>query len=335
MPALRTTTGLDILIEADSHKQAVIASREVINLLENASLFHGVASQILDSLLVNSKLVTLKSRETLLSRGVINENVYILISGRLSVQATPSLLDEPITMLVPGECVGEMSVLVDGMVSAYVIAITDCELISIDYASFWSLVDGSNEAARNMLNILVRRIRLGNEIVADSLLHHDRDANNDIIDNLTGLYNNHGMNKKFERLLQRCVVGNQPLCLIILELDVKEPVLDKEERLRNDQTMRTIAQTLLAFLRPDDHAARLTGKKFAILLANLSLSDATAAADRLKEAIKRAPVVLPDGTALPPMGISTGVSVALPDDMWNTLIARSDIVMEQSRSFVA
>jgi GGDEF domain-containing protein len=65
------------------------------------------------------------------------------------------------------------------------------------------------------------------------------------------------------------------------------------------------------------------------------LSDASAAAARLKEAIKLAPVVLPDGTALPRIGISTGVSVALPEDTWNTLIARSDIAMEQSKSYTA
>lgn len=307
----------------------MIGSPEITNLIENASLFRGISTQLLDSLFNTSKLVSLKPGEKLLSPGVINENVYILLSGRLSVQPTPSLMDEPITMLTPGECVGEMSVLVDGVVSAYVIAISNCELLSIDYASFWSLIDGSNEAARNMLNILVQRIRLGNEIMADSLLNHDPISDYDIIDNLTGLYNNHGMNKKFERLLNRCVVGQSPLCLILLELNKTEQIDSKDGKLRDDQTMRTIAQTLLTFLRPDDHAARLTGKRFAVLLANLSLADASAAADRLTEAIKQAHIVLPDGSELPHITMSTGVSEALPKDTWNTLVARSDMALVQ------
>jgi len=33
----------------------------------------------------------------------------------------------------------------------------------------------------------------------------------DTTDNLTGLYNYHGIHLKFDRLLQRCVVGQEPV----------------------------------------------------------------------------------------------------------------------------
>ena len=310
----------------------MINSPEVIHLIENASLFRGVSHGILDSLYRKSNLVSLKQGEKLLSPGTINEKVYILISGRLSVQATPSIVDEPIAMLTPGECVGEMSVLVDGMVSAYVIAISDCELLSMDYSSFWSLIDGSNEAARNMLNILVQRIRLGNEIMADSLLNQNPIADHDIIDSLTGLYNNHGMNRKFERLLNHCVTGKCPLYLVILEIDKPEKIMNTTGKLRDDQTMRSIAQTMLTFLRPDDHAARLPGKRFAALLTNLSPAEASATADRLKVAISQAHIIFPDGSKLPHISMSTGVSEARPEDTWNSLVARSDIVLKQAQA---
>jgi diguanylate cyclase (GGDEF)-like protein len=97
-----------------------------------------------------------------------------------------------------------------------------------------------------------------------------------------------------------------------------------------DQSLRTIAQTMLTFLRPDDHAARLIGNKFAVLLSNLSLANACATAERLRSAISQTPIVLPDGNELPPFTISAGVSEALPDDTWNTFIARADISLEQA-----
>lgn len=292
-------------------------------------MFRGIPNELLDPVFSKARLVTLNAGDKLLSPGTINEQVYILISGRLSVQISPSNMDEPIATISPGECVGEMSVLVDSLVSAYVIAITPSQLLAIDYASFWSLIDGSSEAARNMLNILVQRIRLGNEMVADSLLHHDQFPDNNIIDRVTGLYNYHGIHYKFDRLQQRAVVGKQPLALIVLEVDDFERAVKATDEFGiGEPSLRTIAQTLLHFLRPDDHAGRLMGKKLAVLMSNLSLVDATATAERLRSAISQASIVLPNGNVLPPYTISAGVALAQPDDIWNTLLARCDSALE-------
>lgn len=311
--------------------KTVIDVPEIRRLIESAALFRGIPRELLDPVFKKAELVTLKPGEKLLSPGTINEHVYILISGRLSVQVTPSNLDEPIAMITPGECVGEMSVLVDSLVSAYVIATSPSQLLAIDYASFWSLIDGSNEAARNMLNILVQRIRLGNELVADSLLHHEQFPDNDVIDRLTGLYNFHGIHRKFDRLQQRAVVGKQPLALIALEVDDFERTAHSEDEFGSGEpTLRTIAQTMLRFLRPDDHAARLMGKKFAVLLTSLSLADACATAERLRAAIGQQAIVLPNGNVLPPFTVSAGVSLSKADDIWNTLLARADMALEQA-----
>lgn len=308
----------------------MVESSEIFHLVEAVTLFRGVPRELLESLFGKSTRVTIEQGEKLLSPEKLNENVYILVSGRLSVQAKPTLSEKPIAMLAPGECVGEMSVLVDGVVSAYVIAATRCELLRIDYESFWALIDGSSEAARNMLNILVNRIRLGNRIMADSIIHHDSTPESDVIDNLTGLYNYHGIHRKFDRLLHRCVVDSQPFCIILLEADILEQVAGGVDESHIDQPLRTVAQTLLAFLRPDDHAARLAGKKFAVLMVNTSQDDAFATTERLRVAVSEAPVALPNGNLLPSVTISAGVVEALPDDRLGALIARADIVLEKA-----
>lgn len=150
----------------------MIESPDVLRLIEAAPLFRGIPRELLEPIFHNGKLVTLKPGEKLLSPGIINEYVYIIISGCLNVQVTPSLSVKPIVTLISGEYIGEMSVLVDSLVAAYVIATTCCEIFAIDYLSFWSLIDSSNEFERNMLNIMVRRIRLSNQVMADRLLHY-------------------------------------------------------------------------------------------------------------------------------------------------------------------
>ena len=151
----------------------MIDEQTILGSLNKSALFRGIPHSILAPLFKQSMQMSLQKGEQLLAPGVLNEFVYIIISGQLSVHLTQSTLDDPIAILNPGECVGEMSVLADRKVSAYVTAFTDCELLAIGYSAFWGLIKGSNDVALNMLNILVQRIRAGNEVMADSLLQDE------------------------------------------------------------------------------------------------------------------------------------------------------------------
>lgn len=309
----------------------MIDEPKILELLDKTPLFSGIPRKVLAPIFKESVLISLDQGEQLLSPGIRNEHVYIIISGQLGVHLALSNLDEPLAILNPGECVGEMSVLVDSDVSAYVIARTDCQLIAIGYSTFWSLIKGSNDSARNMLNILVQRIRMGNEVIADTLLHHEiNPARKVVIDSMTGLYNIHGMQEKFDRMLPLRIMGKQLLCLILLKIDEAkhEPVSDRE--LSEDQPLHTVAQTILTFLRPEDVAARLYGHTFAILLANLPFSDVYATAERLRDTVCQLPIRLPDGSSLPPVTISAGVCKTNAADTWDTLMTSGNQALERA-----
>lgn len=309
----------------------MIDERKILELLDNTPLFRGIPHKFLAPVFKQSMQISLDKGERLLTPGIINEHVYILISGQLSVHLTQSNLDEPIAILNPGECVGEMSVLVDRSVSAYVTANTDCKLLAIGYSSFWSLIKGSNDAALNMLNILVQRIRTGNEAIADTLLHHDKTPDTTVvIDSLTGLYNQHGIQGKFERMLHLSSVGKQAVCLVLLQVDEAKSTPVSVSELSDDESIHSIAQTILTILRPGDCAARLNGKQFAILLSNLQLADAFAMAERLRATVCQLRILLPDGSSLPPVTISGGLSKASEDDTWSKLLAKAKDALEQA-----
>ena len=309
----------------------MIDAPTILQLLDETPLFQGIPHKILAPIFRDSMRISLAKGELLLSPGVINEHVYIIISGQLSVHLSLLNPDESLAILNTGECVGEMSILVDSKVSAYVIAKTDCQLLAIGYSAFWSLIKGSNESARNMLNILVQRIRLGNEVIADSLLYQDKAPEKvTIIDSLTGLYNQHGMQEEFDRMLQLCLASKQPLCLIILKVDEASNILASDRPLSEELAIHPIAQTILAGLRPGDHAAHLSGNKFALLLANLPLTDACATAEKLRATICQIPIRLPDGGSLSPVTISAGVCRANEDDTWNTLRIKTNRALDRA-----
>ncbi|MFA6972931.1 MAG: GGDEF domain-containing protein [Gallionella sp.] len=250
---------------------------------------------------------SLNSGETLLAQGQVNNLFYIILSGRLSIQAKESGI-EPMAMLGTGECVGEMSILGDGHVSAYVIAATDCKLLVIDHNALWNLIDSSNLAAHNMLKILSSRIFQADRVMAENLENHQGFSGFSVLDELTGLYNRHWMLDKFDRLLHRSIMSNKPSCLLMIEMDQFKTYNDIYGQLGSDQALRNIAYNILSCMRPDDSAGRSTGEKFAVFLSDTTPPDACAAAERLISSISLSPVVLPSGDALPSTSISVGIS---------------------------
>lgn len=309
----------------------MIDSPEILGALEASPLFHGVPSKLLAQNLSQSNIRRLKAGETLLDYGQVNNQIFIILSGHLNIQTKKSHV-EPIALLGEGECVGEMSILGDGHASAYAIAATDCQLLAIHADALWNLINGSHHAARNMLSILTKRIRMADQIMAENLEQHNGFSGISIIDELTGLYNRQWMQKKFDRLLQRSLYGNTPGCLMLLEMDNYREYCDDHGQLGGDQALRDIAYNVLFCLRPDDHAGRYFGEQFAVFLPGTSLPDACAAAERLKAVIGSSMVVLPSGDALPSINVSLGISeVRLDGDTLASLFARADRALQQAK----
>lgn len=308
----------------------MIHSPEFLKALETAPLFRSVSHRLLAKNLGQAKLRTLKAGETLLVYGQANDTLYIILSGCLNIQSREPDV-EPIAMLGEGECVGEMSILGDSHVSAYVIAATDCKLLAIDRSVLWDIIDHSHEAAHNMLRILSRRIRLTDRVMAENLEHRHGYAGVSVIDELTGLYNRHWVYEKFGRFLQRSILTRLPACLMMLEMDGFESFSDSYGQLGSDQALRSIAHTMLSCLRPGDQAGHYLGEQFAVYLPDTSLFNATVAAERLRETIGKSLVVLPSGDALPPISISVGISQADSHDTLASLLGRADNALQHAR----
>ena len=308
----------------------MIQPPEILKVLETAPLFRSVPSELLARNLNQSRMRTLKSGEILLVSGQANNMVYIILSGYLSVQLKESDV-EPIAMLSEGECVGEMSILGNSSVSAYVIAASDCKLLAIDHQTLWDMIDRSHAAAHNMLSILSKRIRLTDQLMEERLGLRRGFSSSPIVEGLTGLYSRHWMHEKFEHCLQRSIVENKPSCLMMLEMDQFKEFSDSHGQLGSDQALRNIAHTMLSSLRPDDQAGHYLGEKFDVFLPNTSLFNACLAAEKLRETVSRSVVVLPSGDVLPPISISLGISEVRPSDMLVSLSARADEALQLAR----
>ncbi len=280
----------------------------------------------------NLDLRTLVAGETLLAPGQANDCIYIILSGRLRIHlGLPET--EAIEMFGQGDCVGEMSTLLDdGQVSAYVIADTNCELLVIDRAVVWLLINDSQKTARNLLNILIQRMRVSNRIFVESMEQKYGYTRNAIIDDLTGLYSPHGMNKNFKKQILRCTMDHEPSTLILLEVDHFQQFNKLYGSLGGDQALRSTAQSILDTMRPRDRAARYSSERFAVLLPSTPLAEGHIAAERLRLNISRSNVMTPSGDVLPPVTISLSVSESRASDTLEQLFMRAESALLQAKA---
>lgn len=307
----------------------MIRSPEVFKVLQMAPLFQGVSSKLLVEKLSESRLRILNSGEALLVPGQANNVVYVVLSGRLSIQSKDSGV-EPIAMIGEGECVGEESFIGDVHIPAYVIAATDCKLLAIEHAALWELIDSSHQAAHNMLSVLSMRIRPAAQVITESHENHSGFSGTPIVDELTGLYNRQWIEEKINRYLRRYAFDKQPGCLMMLVIDRFKELDDKYGQLGSEQVLRDTAHTMLSCLRPDDQAGHFHGERFAVFMPNTALADGCIGAERLRAAINESVIELPSGDALPPISVSLGVTLANMDDTPSSLFARANEALRQA-----
>lgn len=137
-------------------------------------------------------------------------------------------------------------------------------------------------------------------------------------DHLTMIANRRSFTAALERELARSVRHDQPVSLVILDLDGFKLVNDLHGHPAGDEALRNVAASLSIACRDLDTAARFGGEEFAVLLPDCSAEGSMAIAERLREAVAAAPAVRPltasAGVATFPTHASDGEQLVLAAD---------------------
>lgn len=108
-----------------------------------------------------------------------------------------------------------------------------------------------------------------------------------LTDGLTGLANNRAFWEALHRELARARRFNQPLSLLVLEIDKFKQVNDTYGHLKGDEALRSLARILGVTCRKMDIPARFGGDEFAIILPQTTKQDAIKVAQRLREQLEQ------------------------------------------------
>lgn len=156
-------------------------------------------------------------------------------------------------------------------------------------------------------------------------------------DGLTGLLNRRYWESCLEREFARHQRYDNPVSLVIFDIDHFKRVNDTYGHQTGDEVIRTVAEITSQLVRETDFAGRYGGEEFVVLLPGTPLDGAAQFAERLRHAVEQK-VLDYQGSPLT-FTISLGVA-AIGDDMpgYQALLERADkalyVSKEQGRNRV-
>jgi diguanylate cyclase (GGDEF)-like protein len=109
-------------------------------------------------------------------------------------------------------------------------------------------------------------------------------------DPLTDLLNRRSFVRELESEVARARRYDHSVAVLVLDFDGLKALNDKHGHAAGDEALRRVAVTLRRALRDGDHAFRIGGDEFAVLLPEATADDARAVAERIAEELRIVPV---------------------------------------------
>ncbi|QSJ17436.1 diguanylate cyclase [Nostoc sp. UHCC 0702] len=147
------------------------------------------------------------------------------------------------------------------------------------------------------------------------------------LDGLTQVANRRCFDERLQAEWKRLAREQQPLSLILLDVDKFKSYNDYYGHLRGDDCLIRLAQTVQKIVdRPADLVARYGGEEFSVLLPNTDLAGAITAAQNIQQAIHDGAIPHAQSDIKDIVTVSLGITSVIPtyDIKPDTLIASAD-----------
>lgn len=299
--------------------------------LKELEILKFVALESIEGILDACSVREIRANEILLNLNQTNHSLHFVLTGRMRIQFSTTNR-EPLTLLGPGEIIGEMSLIDRQGASAFVVADTDSRILVMEETLLWSLVQVSHAAAYNLLNILTRRLRDTNLLISERMQLEHEFHRYGTADSLTGLHNRHWFDQVLPRQLSRAEQGGESLVLLMLDIDNFKGFNDRHGHLSGDRAIHLVGRILMDHLRPTELSARYGGDEFVVILPNSDLEKGRLAAERLRQTVMDTEIKTSDGELLPVMTISLGLAQSCQGGAAEELLAAADAALYRAKA---
>jgi diguanylate cyclase (GGDEF)-like protein len=152
-----------------------------------------------------------------------------------------------------------------------------------------------------------------------------------VTDKLTGLLNRTGFDPLFADLVQEAIRRQQPLALLLLDIDFFKTINDTHGHLIGDQVIQHVAGRLERTGLQGEHRFRWGGEEFLILIPGWRVAQAVERVEALQRALRLEPVQLPASPPLLAPTISCGVTSYQPGETDQELLVRADQALYRAK----
>jgi len=155
-----------------------------------------------------------------------------------------------------------------------------------------------------------------------------------ITDSLTKLYNRRHFHATLTEEMARSLRYKHPLSLAVLDLDNFKPFNDTYGHQEGDVILRLLAECIGPVFRATDHAFRVGGDEFALLLVETALDNAGRVVERFKAyfAEQWSQKMSYLGRRLRPVTMSIGIAQLTAREKADKFLLRADLAMYEAKN---
>jgi diguanylate cyclase (GGDEF)-like protein len=293
-------------------------------ILASVDLFRSLPPDHLQTLLGRASQRTFPAGYAIIQQGERQQNVYIVLSGRVRVaESLPDNTTETyVGELREGEVFGELGPLQDRTRSSAVVTLERTACLVIPESDFLQALHASPEMALSIARVLARRLH-----------EADRTLARYAPDPLTGLPGRRAFHDLYKRVSAGARRRGSSVLLLAIDVVRLRAINDRYGYKAGDDVLRAIADTLLQSSRGTDLVARYGGDEFALLLVEAGREHVDTLVRRIEERFSTAIVQrgLPPETELR-LGFA---AAAKPPEAVDELLRTADLSLQGQRSNLA
>jgi two-component system cell cycle response regulator len=152
-----------------------------------------------------------------------------------------------------------------------------------------------------------------------------------ITDALTGLHNRRYMERHIGTLVEQAASRDQPLALLMLDVDHFKVINDSYGHDAGDEVLREFALRIRKSIRGLDLACRYGGEEFLVIMPETDMSAAALVAERLRRGIASEAFAIQGGARAIDVTISVGIAALRGGDDPGSVLKRADEALYRAK----
>ncbi|MCX7043373.1 MAG: diguanylate cyclase [Gammaproteobacteria bacterium] len=155
------------------------------------------------------------------------------------------------------------------------------------------------------------------------------------VDYLTGIYNRRAIDDLATRAISAARRHGTPLAIVIVDVDHFKRVNDEHGHECGDNVLVEVVRRMRGILRSEDLIGRQGGEEFVVVMPDIDIDSAQAAAERLRRGFSDAPMAVHDGDGPVELVLTISIGVAAlerTDQQFSHLLRRADRAMYAAKT---